>query len=370
MCGCGEKKKKKEMLLRRKAASSPPSPSSPPALLSPSTPSMLLFIVGGLFFIGLLSFLASRLFPRPCPYKGKTVALTGGSSGLGAAIVDAALAAGAERVIVFGRRPSPPELDHVRSHDRFTYVANVDVTDPECSKVMAEHVDLATVDTVVTCAGASLPGKVATTPTDEGMWQMRLNYGGTINVVEPCVRAWLPLPAADRARKQIVLVSSACGLLGLVGYARYCASKFALKGYADCLRSELSASGIRVSIFLPGSIDTPGFEEENKRKPIETATIEGTANLQSAAECAKSLYDGLRRGEYAITTEALLEIARMGANGLAPRTNTAWELLLIPLIVIVDQGFHRYADFVVASFSSVPSAATKADTKDSSKKQK
>jgi 3-dehydrosphinganine reductase len=54
--------------------------------------------------------------------------------------------------------------------------------------------------------------------------------------------------------------------------------------------------GIKVSIFYPANMKTPGFDEENKTKPEETKQIEGTASTQSADEAAEYLMNGLRRG--------------------------------------------------------------------------
>ena len=68
-----------------------------------------------------------------------------------------------------------------------------------------------------------------------------------------------------------ILYSSAVAFCGMVGYSAYAPTKFALRGLADCLRNELVGSGVKVSIFYPSNMDTPGFAVENKTKPAETS---------------------------------------------------------------------------------------------------
>ena len=60
-------------------------------------------------------------------------------------------------------------------------------------------------------------------------------------------------------------------------YSAYCPSKYALRGLADCLRNELKRDGIRITIFFPSTLDTPGLENERKTLPAETAEIEGSS---------------------------------------------------------------------------------------------
>ena len=58
------------------------------------------------------------------------------------------------------------------------------------------------------------------------------------------------------------------GLIGIFGYTDYSASKFALIGFSEALRSELGPYGITVSVLCPPDTDTPGLQEENKTKSV------------------------------------------------------------------------------------------------------
>lgn len=68
----------------------------------------------------------------------------------------------------------------------------------------------------------------------------------------------------------MIYFSSAAACCGMVGYANYAPSKFALRGLCDSLLLEFKPYNIDVHLFLPSNIDTPGFVVENKTKPIET----------------------------------------------------------------------------------------------------
>jgi 3-dehydrosphinganine reductase len=114
----------------------------------------------------------------------------------------------------------------------------------------------------------------------------------------------------DRSRGKIVFVSSLLGYMGIIGYSSYTPGKHALRGgfrsptsvtsmkqklllgLAETLRSEFLLYNIDVHIFFPGTIYTPGYEEENKTKPKVTLKIEETdVGLQPDA-CAMKMLQG------------------------------------------------------------------------------
>jgi 3-dehydrosphinganine reductase len=124
---------------------------------------------------------------------------------------------------------------------------------------------------------------------------MAVNYFGTIDAVRTVVP---DMRAAGGGH--IVLVSSGAGLIGILGYAAYCPTKFALRGFAESLRPELKRWGIRVSIVYPPDTDTPGFHEEDRTKPPETRKICETAALLSPDAVARAIVHGIDRGHFSI----------------------------------------------------------------------
>ena len=80
-------------------------------------------------------------------------------------------------------------------------------------------------------------------------------------------RAALPLLKSQNTNSRIAIISSVAGQIGLWGMSAYCASKFALRGFADALGMELEGSNTAVTIVYPPDMNTPGLATENLTKP-------------------------------------------------------------------------------------------------------
>jgi 3-dehydrosphinganine reductase len=102
----------------------------------------------------------------------------------------------------------------------------------------------------------------------------------------------------------VVNTSSMSGFMGVFGYADYTASKFAVIGFTEVLRSEYRKYNITFSVLCPSDIDTPGFKEENKHKPPETMAATGSAKLMQPAAVAKACLKGMKRGKFVIVPGA------------------------------------------------------------------
>jgi 3-dehydrosphinganine reductase len=115
----------------------------------------------------------------------------------------------------------------------------------------------------------------------------------------------------DGTRGKIIFVSSVVGYMSFVGYSTYSPAKFALRGplrhelgpcpakltshatgLAETLRNEMLLYGIDVHIMFPGTILSPGYEEENKTKPDITLKIEGADDGMKPVQVAEKLLDG------------------------------------------------------------------------------
>lgn len=80
--------------------------------------------------------------------------------------------------------------------------------------------------------------------------------------------------------------------MSIIGYASYSPAKFALRGLTEALRSELQLYGIKVQMYFPNTILTPGFDEENKTKPAITTKIEEGDQPSTADEASAVLLAG------------------------------------------------------------------------------
>jgi NAD(P)-dependent dehydrogenase (short-subunit alcohol dehydrogenase family) len=135
-------------------------------------------------------------------------------------------------------------------------VLPLDVTSSESVAGAVEAVMSAagSIDLVVSNAGYGLGGFVEDLTLEELREQFETNFFGAVSLTKAV------LPAMrSRGAGRLIFVSSLNGLMGFPGLAAYCASKFALEGFAESLRWETLPDGIYVSLIEPGSFPTAIF---------------------------------------------------------------------------------------------------------------
>lgn len=180
------------------------------------------------------------------------ILVTGGSTGLGAAIAAAAAARGHQAFAGARRFKALRRSDHPGGGGLFE--APLDVTDfNSCRSAVAEmKTRLGGVDVVVANAGVAAAGSFEETPVEEFRRLMEVNYYGAVHII----KAALPEMRAARGGL-IVVISSLSALVGLPGDSAYAASKFALEGACEALAAEVSRFGVRIILAEPGAVDTP-----------------------------------------------------------------------------------------------------------------
>ena len=152
---------------------------------------------------------------------------------------------------------------------------------------------------LITCAGTVKPGYFSQLSLDDFERINRVNYLGTVYTVKSVVPRML-----KQQRGCIVMISSGAGLMGLYGYTAYSPTKFAVRGFAESLRPELKADGIRVSVVYPPDTLTPQLIEEQKYRPVETRYIAETGGTMSAEDVAAAILTGIDKGKFSITPGA------------------------------------------------------------------
>jgi len=185
---------------------------------------------------------------------GDAAVVTGAGSGIGLAIAMVLAARGCRLALVDVREDRLDAAKALLS----TFVPAVsshsaDVSDQQALERVAEEVrgEHGSAALLVNSAGVALAGPFANTDPEAFDWVMRVNFGGTVR----CCRAFLPqLRAAGRGH--IVNIGSCFGWIGFPGKSGYCASKFAVRGFSEALRSELRAAGIGVTVVYPGIVGT------------------------------------------------------------------------------------------------------------------
>lgn len=173
---------------------------------------------------------------------------------------------------------------------------------------------------------------------------MKLNYLGSLYTVKLAAERMV----ARGVKGHLVLISSTVGLMGMIGYSQYSPTKFAVRGLGECLRQELLSYGIQTHVYFVATIDSPGYEAENRLKPGITKEIEGADNSdKSPGSRAKVLLAGIRKGQFMITSDLTTDLFRVSAIGVSPRNNVVLDFLLMIVSWVVLPVWRMYADYLV-----------------------
>ncbi|MGK5444904.1 SDR family oxidoreductase [Micromonospora sp. URMC 105] len=220
--------------------------------------------------------------------NGAAVLVTGGSSGLGAAVVTAVTKAG-------GR---PYVLDRQAPADGVPWV-ECDLADTraaeEATRRIAEQAGGLT--GLVTAAGMDVPGALA--DVDGATWDriVAVNLLGTAAVVRAA------LPHLERAHGTVVTVASTLGIKAVSDATAYCAAKFGVVGFTRALAAEL-AGRVGVTLLIPGGMRTAFFDDRDERyKPGPDAILNDPADTAAAIMFALSQPPGCAVREMVVCAE-------------------------------------------------------------------
>jgi NAD(P)-dependent dehydrogenase (short-subunit alcohol dehydrogenase family) len=220
--------------------------------------------------------------------KTWSVIVTGGSSGLGAAVCRCLAAAGAA-VRSIDRRPSDAvETVHADLADT---AAAADAT--------LESIDrLGGIDAVVCCAGTDTPGSFVDVDAKEWERVVAVNLLGTAAVLRA---AW---PALLDRRGRVVTVASTLGHRAVADATAYCASKFGVIGLSRALAAEFKGR-VGVTLLTPGGMRTAFFDDrDDKYKPPADASLAEADDVAATVLWALGRPDGLEVKELAVMSPA------------------------------------------------------------------
>ena len=258
--------------------------------------------------------------------------ITGASEGIGAEMAtQLARRHGAALSLVLAARQLP-KLEAVatlcRQHGTQVLCVATDVgVQADCEALVAQTVQhFGRLDTLINNAGMSAHALLQDVDTAHLGWYedlMRVNLWGTVW----CTHAALPHLKASRGR--LVGVSSLAGLAGVPGRTAYCATKFAMNGFLEALRTELMADGVSVTIAYPGVVAT----DIRRRGYNALGQPAGSSGLSEdkampVAVCAHKILQGVERRQRDVLMDPLGHVGRwlkLIAPALVDRL--AWKAL-------------------------------------------
>jgi len=220
--------------------------------------------------------------------KGKVVIITGGSSGIGKALAETFGARGSH-IFITGRNKE--ELDKAVAELKQKGISiagfQADVSVSGDNQKMAEEAIklFGRIDILINNAGISMRALFGELDLAVVRKVMEINFFGVLYATQSC------LPEIIRNKGSVIGISSIAGYRGLPGRTGYSASKFALNGFLEVLRTELLHSGVHVLTACPG------FTASNIRK--RSLTRDGSQQgesprdeneMMSAETCARHIY--------------------------------------------------------------------------------
>jgi short-subunit dehydrogenase len=222
-------------------------------------------------------------------FSGKIVVITGGSDGIGKALVQQFLTLGA-KVATCGRNLDKLNLLASENPTDSLFTMQVDVVQQVQDDAFIQAVldKWGGIDILINNAGISMRALVSEVSMETLKNVMDINFWGTVYTTKAA------LPAVQKANGVIVGVSSIAGYRGLPGRSGYSASKYALNGWLEALRTELFGSGTHVMWVCPG-FTTSNIRNAalNKDAQAQGESPMDEGSMMSSEECANHIIQAI-----------------------------------------------------------------------------
>lgn len=224
-------------------------------------------------------------------FLNKVVAITGGTDGIGKALIEALVPLGA-KIATCGRNHDKLYTLQKQYANIVLHAVVCDVSDEQdCQKFITSTLEtFGGIDILINNAGISMRALVSDADVDVIRKVMNVNFFGAV-----CCTKFALTSIIER-KGNIVGISSIAGYRGLPGRSGYSASKFALQGWLESLRTELMEKNVNVMWVCPG------FTTSNIRNAAldEKGRVQGESKMDEnkmmpAAECAQHILAAIEK---------------------------------------------------------------------------
>ena len=235
-------------------------------------------------------------------FEGKTAIICGGSKGIGKAAAIDLVKRGCNVMLIARNKQILDEAAKLANEgktndNQFVETFVCDTTDFEKLKVFMDDfvANRGVPDYLYNSVGYAKPMYIEHHTPDDFRRNMETNYYGQLF---PTLAL---LPHMMKARKgYIINTSSVLGYMGIMAYASYAPTKFAILGLSEVFRHELKPYNISISVLYPPDTATEGFEEENKTKPEECKMMSEGGGLMTSEQVASILIKGILKKKFDI----------------------------------------------------------------------
>jgi 3-dehydrosphinganine reductase len=263
--------------------------------------------------VSLITYIVQKVaFTPKFNLKNKTVLITGGSSGIGLELAIEAIKQQAKTIYIVARNKKNLEdaqeciLQHRVSENQKVLTISCDVTDIEQVKQVKDlllndkELKCSSLDFVFINQGNAEPGYFL--EQDETLFKRMIdvNYLGGVYMTKALLPIMMLMRETSTDSKHLIFISSAAGVLPMIGYTAYCPSKFAIRAFAECMQAELDGEDIFVHCALPVDCATPGYAKENETKPPETLKLSEMGGLKQPSSTAKAIWSDIKKGHFII----------------------------------------------------------------------
>ncbi len=224
-------------------------------------------------------------------FKDKVAVITGGTDGIGKALVEALLMQGAKVSTCARHQDKLYRLQsEFPSYPLHAVLADVS-SENDCRNFIESTIDVfGGIDILINNAGVSMRALLKDTTPDVIKKVMEINFFGSVY----CTK--LALDSIIKRKGSIVGVSSIAGYRGLPGRSGYSASKFALQGWLEAVRTELLDDGVHVMWVCPGfTASNIRFAALNAKGAPQGESPLEEGKLMTAAEVASEILNALQR---------------------------------------------------------------------------
>lgn len=224
-------------------------------------------------------------------FKDKVIAITGGSEGIGKALIETLIPLGA-KIATCGRNHDKLYQLQMRYADTLFHAVACDVSnEQDCRRFIESTIKVfGGIDILINNAGISMRALVKDVDIDVMRKVMEVNFYGAVYCTS------FALPSIIERKGCVVGISSIAGYRGLPGRSAYSASKFALQGWLEALRTELLEDDVNVMWVCPGfvssNIRNVALDEDGapqKKNPMDES------KMMTAEECAHHIAGAIEK---------------------------------------------------------------------------